>query len=288
MSPISLPPQFVSDYFDHRGKAQPWVNFQPTFALTEEDQRSGKLQLIAALEPMPASPVSQAGAPASQWLNLGHIDPKVLRQLHWDAGDTDPRPNTLAKGAAKIKGWVKHGKHGIDIRLRRKINAKSDEVLDIHLVPDQMAAYQDSVSVPKKRSPVPAELPDNGNAVYEMPGAYTAQEMPAVPAGQSRDPMDDVLPEYRPRAILPASQTYAIASEITGTRSTDRHTRADHSAAQRIVAHQVTIRQVTMLIVRAPKTMVVQHPRQHQTLRAMICLASQPARQNPYIDTMPI
>lgn len=74
---------------------------------------------------------------SKQWIDLEYLSPKIQKELRrqYDPSIKDESGSTLAKGAAKVKGWMRLTKQGINIRLRRKLGPDQDEVTDIHLVP---------------------------------------------------------------------------------------------------------------------------------------------------------
>ncbi|KAK4545580.1 hypothetical protein LTR36_002930 [Oleoguttula mirabilis] len=156
--------------------------------------------LASPVSPFPdtLSPYVRTEAHTKQWIDLDLISPKLLRELRrqYDPSPRDEPSHALAKGAAKIKAWARQSKVGIDIRLRRKINAEHDEVTDICLVPDPVPSYD-------LKLPLMAELPGALNEISELPDSSLPQELPtAITREPSRSSISksnaEPLPLYEP------------------------------------------------------------------------------------------
>lgn len=210
MSPLGSSSQFARptpNDLDGRAKAQLWVNSQHSFALTDEGQQPGKFQLVIDNQKAPSLSPAAPSAPG-QWLDLRYISPKLLKDLQkqYDSQSKDEGEptNVVAKGAAKIRAWVKQSKQGIDIRLRRKIDAKSDEVLDIRLTPEDVNGVHEkrSIYTDEKHASVP-ELSGDSNFIFELQDTSIAQELPADVIHETRTPtpapsIEEMLPRYEP------------------------------------------------------------------------------------------
>jgi hypothetical protein len=180
---------------------------------------------------------------SKQWIDLDYLSPKILKELRrqYDPSIKDESAGSLAKGAAKVKAWMRQSKLGIEIRLRRKVNSDRDEVTDIHLVPNSLGSHY---GLRDEKLPLIAELPATNQVLAELPGEIT--EMPdtstkselsgvAIPSRSSTDStLGEPLPKYEP----PRRREDAI--EITweeGNRRTQSPERVpqvshSHSASQ--------------------------------------------------------
>lgn len=102
-------------------------------------------------------------------------------------------------GAAKIKAFVRQTKHGIDFRLRRKLNAEHEEVTDIQMVANEAIRQHDFGD--EKHPSIP-ELPATLKEISELPDTSTALELDAVPVTSrtsTGDSINEPLPRYEPR-----------------------------------------------------------------------------------------
>ena len=170
---------------------------------------------------------------SKHWIDLDYLSPKILRELRrqYDPSIKDESTGSLAKGAAKVKAWMRQSKLGIEIRLRRKLNSDHDEVTDIHLIPDSPEPHY---RLRDEKLPLIAELPATNQILAELPGEIT--EMPdtstnselsgvAIPSRSSTDStLGEALPVYEPRR----------GDEITSegnvrTQSPERLPQASHS-----------------------------------------------------------
>ncbi|KAK5123344.1 hypothetical protein LTR85_002775 [Meristemomyces frigidus] len=140
----------------------------------------------------------QTGSHNKQWIDLDLISPKLLRELRrqYESSAQDEPSHPLAKGAAKVKAWARQSKLGIDIRLRRKINAEHDEVTDIRLVPEPAPGYD-------VKLPLMAELPGALNEISELPDSSLPQELPTTstrepPRSSTGSSTAEPLPLYEP------------------------------------------------------------------------------------------
>ena len=175
---------------------------------------------------------------SKQWVDLDYLSPKILKELRrqYDPSIKDESTGSLAKGAAKVKAWMRQSKLGVEIRLRRKVNSDHDEVTDIHLVPDSLDSHY---GLRDEKLPLIAELPATNQVLAELPGEIT--EMPdtstkselsgvAIPSRSSTDStLGEPLPKYEP----PRRREDAIAitsEEGNGrTQSPERVPQASHS-----------------------------------------------------------
>ena len=149
------------------------------------------------------SPIVQT-SDSKQWIDLDYMSPKLLKELRrqYDPSLKDEPSGPLAKGAAKVKAWARQSKLGIDIRLRRRINADHDEVTDIRLVPDpgpQQTEWQD------EKVPQVAELPGAQNEINEMPDSSVPPELDAVQLPSRTSTISSTgepLPRYEPGSYM--------------------------------------------------------------------------------------
>lgn len=114
-----------------------------------------------------------------------------MRELRrqYDPGNEPSHP--LAKGAAKVKAWARQNKLGIDIRLRRKINAEHDEITDIRLVAEQNQEQGSNL-------PLVAELPGAPNEISELPDSSLPQELSNEDDRERTQSAMDAPPVYEP------------------------------------------------------------------------------------------
>ena len=143
-----------------------------------------------------SSPIIQT-PDQKQWIDLELLNPKFLKGLSQYAPSAKDEPNSkLGKGAAKIKAWARQSKAGIDIRLRRKINAEKDEITEIHLVPD---AYNPYSATGLEKPPMPSELPAM-RSIAELADTAPTTELDATERSQpSRSSTTSTLGEPLPR-----------------------------------------------------------------------------------------
>jgi len=176
-----------------------------------------------------AASFMQTGPDNRAWIELDHISPKLLRELQrqYDPSPKDGPRHPLAKSAAKVKAWARQSKLGIDIRLRRKINAEHDEVTDIHLVPEPFVGQNERLKSIAKQDlqnvdlPWMAELPAQ-NEISELPDSSVTQELSTISQREpennpersySGDTITEPLPRYVPRQeVGPGPLTTEAAS----------------------------------------------------------------------------
>lgn len=167
-----------------------------------------------------ASPTSQSydgGGPLEivqtpdnkKWIDLGELPPKILKELKRQYGPSikDEPAGALAKGAAKVKTWIRGSKGGINIRFRHQLGPDTDEVTDVVLTPHHWKSTGDWRD---EKQPLIAELPAISSAIAELPGEIT--EMPdtsistelsgiSIPSRSSTDStLGEPLPRYEPRS----------------------------------------------------------------------------------------
>ena len=176
---------------------------------------------------LPATALMQTGPDNKQWIDLEFVSAKMLQELRrqYDPSLKDESRHPLAKGAAKFKAWARQSKLGIDIRLRRKINAEHDEVTDIHLVPDSnTSALVSDPYVHSEKPPWVAELPAR-NEVNEMPDNAVLPELTAIPqyelSGSSIGTREQ-LPRYEPREDTTVPAPQQSGHEISRQRPASR------------------------------------------------------------------
>ena len=184
------------------------------------------------LSPVPLHDGSGAQTPivqtqdSRQWIDLDYLSPKLLRELRrqYDPSIADEPSGPLAKGAARIKAWARQSKQGIQIRLRRKLNAEHDEVTDIHLVPDATASGYEARD---DKLPLIAELSGMDNEINELPDTTSTirQELEASQV-QSRtstgSSVGEPLPRYEPRRGRPTGSVEPSMSDTERTQSPER------------------------------------------------------------------
>lgn len=120
--------------------------------------------------------------------------------------------NSCISGAAKIKAFVRQTKQGIDIRLRRKINAEQEEVTDIQLIPNSTIP---SHEFHNEKAPLASELPASLNEISELPDTSTPLELDAAPAPSrtsTGESISEPLPKYEPRRSKSDASVPAIDS----------------------------------------------------------------------------
>ena len=127
------------------------------------------------------SPLVLTGPDNKRWVDLEEVSPKLLKELRrqYALSPNLESSKPLAKGAAKVKAWARQSKRGIDIRLRRKLDDKHDEVTDIHLIPDFKPpidpGYLELEAKPWLMHATGGELA--GSEVFEMPDNSKIQEL---------------------------------------------------------------------------------------------------------------
>ncbi len=154
-----------------------------------------------------------------QWVDLDILSPKAVKDLRrqYNISPGDDTPGTLARGAAKLKAWIRLSKLGVDVRLRHKVSAERDEVNIYHLKPHRTEFAQD------EKWPLVAEL--DGTALEAV--AELEEPLPEFPdtsrpselgetAEVSRPSTDSTfiepLPRYEPRS---APVVYSTRSNTT-------------------------------------------------------------------------
>lgn len=195
--------------------------------------------LDAALLPIVHTP------DCKQWIDLEYLSPKILRELRrqYDPSLKDEPTGALAKGAAKVKAWLRPSKFGIDVRLRRRLGPGQDEVTDIQLVPQSLESWPrwggeapPLVSELSASTAVLAELPAQSSRgeVLEMPDTSTQAELSGVPVPSrpsTDDSLGEPLPRYEPRQG-DGSVGDARGGANVRTRSPERMSERSHAHSE--------------------------------------------------------
>jgi hypothetical protein len=177
-----------------------------------------------------------------QWVDLGYLPPKILKELRreYDPNFRDEPTGTLAKGAARVKTWMRGSKTGINIRFRHKLDPERDEVTDLYLTSQNL--HRSWTPQDEKEQlmtePFIAELPASSSIISELPGEIT--EMPdtsvrsepsriSIPCRTSIDStLGEPLPRYEPRQ---SDNNPGVAASDANVRSSspDRMQQVSHA-----------------------------------------------------------
>ena len=187
-------------------------NSQSTSRTLVGDDRGLVSPILSPYEGIGQLPIVQT-SDNKQWIDLGNLPPKILKELKRQYGPSfkDESAGTLAKGAARVKTWMRSSKTGINIRFRQKLGPERDEVTDLYFRPpnfDPSWTWRDEKQQLTEEIMI-AELPANSSIIPELPGEITEMpdtsvqsELPGIstPSRMSTDSiLGEPLPRYEPR-----------------------------------------------------------------------------------------